>query len=764
MSKYLPSSASNNTSLTKVNNKPETIRYDIDDLDNVICPPALSPYALSILEDRTSNKNRNNNNNNSSSSHNATSLKIGNEKSGKPINPSKHTVISLTFNDATRSTKLTTTHMNTNQTTFNNVNSATNTSISRHSKFMRKLNLGAPRRLTNDGDFQASTTRKSIDSLSQIRISNQPLQMGVSFGDKGNDIDIEDTKPFQQNENVHDKENVIEKVIINDTERKHSLHFTPKKYSPLHKRTTLELNSMSIPVMDNIVNTPIRNRHEDKKLIVDSPEVARRAIEPPADPNMQNNMLRLFDSDGKNNNFILDLDAISDRKKTQPSIRPKSELSSGSSEPFNDFSHVQSLLDKKKEIHLLKQEIKQYRTELLKQQQLQEKQQYVKGTQEEKGTDTENQQLEINKHKYKLFEQIGKGGSSKVFRASVIDSPHRYLAIKIVNLEDQELSTVSELKGEIKILHKLRHCPRVVRLLDYSLTSKVIFFVMECGDLDLATVLSNRHLMSPFYDLEFIRYHAQEMVKCIKAIHEMDVVHLDLKPANFVFVSGVLKLIDFGISNSIKGHTVNVYREYQMGTPNYMAPETLLDCAESDNGSSVWKVGKPADIWSLGCILYQLTYGLTPYASYTGTKKILAITNPSINISYPVNAVNLRKKSNNGKKGDTEVAEGSEGGKDIKVCPYLIDMIRKCLIRDPTKRITGKELLNNVFINPVVVDKAVIKEVVRGCVGFGGRHPELKNVALGTVNGSNKDDQKAQERLDRLIDGVWKRVSGEKFN
>lgn len=748
--------------MTKVNNKSETIRYDIDDLDNVICPPALSPYALSILEDRTSNKNRNSNNiiSGNSSSHNATtSTKMGNEKSGKPINPSKHTMTSLTFNDATRSSKLTTTH----QTTFNNVNSTTNTSISRHSKFMKKLNLGAPRRLTNDGDFQASTTRKSIDSLSQIRISSQPLQMRDSFDDKGNDIGAESSKPCQKNESVHDKENPIEKVITDDTERKHSLQFTPKKYSPLHKRTTIELNSMSIPVMDNVINTPVRNRKEDKSFMIDSPEVARRTIKPSTDAKLQNNMLRLFDVDkNNNNNLVLDLDGLSDKRKPQVSIRPKSELSSGSSEPFNDFSHVQSLLDKKKEIHLLKQEIKQYRGELLKQQQLQEKKQYEKEKQE-KGTDTENQQLEINKHKYKLFEQIGKGGSSKVFRASVIDSPHRYLAIKIVNLEDQELSTVSELKGEIKILHKLRHCPRVVRLLDYSLTSKVIFFVMECGDLDLATVLSNRHLMSRFYDLEFIRYHAQEMVKCINAIHEMDVVHLDLKPANFVFVSGVLKLIDFGISNSIKGHTVNVYREYQMGTPNYMAPETLLDCAESDNGSSVWKVGKPADIWSLGCILYQLTYGLTPYASYTGTKKILAITNPSINISYPVNAVNLRKKSSNGKKEDSEVAERKEE-ENIKVCPYLVDMIRKCLIRDPTKRITGKELLNNVFINPVVVDKAVIKEVVRGCVGFGGRHPELKNVALGTVNGSNKDDQKAQERLDRLIDGVWKRVSGEKFN
>lgn len=758
MSKYLPSSASNNTSLTKVNNKSETIKYDIDDLDNVLCPPALSPYALSILDDRIHGKNKGK----SGSGNNANGTSnMGNDKSEKSSNPSKpNTMTSLTFNEITKSSKLTTTHINTNQTTINNINSATNTSISRHSKFMKKLNLGAPRRLTNDGDFQVASTRKSIESLSQIRIIDQPSQNDLRPELRNINPKMEIPKPTFNTDHNHDKENRMDNVAANDKERKHSLQFTPKKYSPLHKRTTIELNSMDMPLVNNVVDTPIRNRHDE--VMVDSPEVARRAVQISVGSNATHNVLQLFGTQDTQNEFVLDLDQIPNKKKTQTAGHPKSE---SSSEQFNDFSHVQSLLDKKKEIHLLKQEIKQYRAELLKQQQLQQQQhEENQKSKEQKDSTEDDKLLEINKHKYKIFEQIGKGGSSKVFRASVVDSPHRYLAIKIVNLEDQELSTIAELKGEIKILHKLRHCPRVVRLLDYSLTSKVIFFVMECGDLDLATVLSNRHLMPRYYDLEFIRYHAQEMIKCINAIHEMDVVHLDLKPANFVFVSGVLKLIDFGISNSIKGHTVNVYREYQMGTPNYMAPETLLDCAESENGNSIWKVGKPADIWSLGCILYQLTYGSTPYASYTGTKKILAITNPSINISYPVNAVNLRKKSNNGKKEESEEKEGQNEAEDIKVCPYLIDMIRKCLIRDPTKRITGDELRKCVFINPVVVDKAVIKEVVRGCVGFGGRHPELKNVALGTMNESSKDDQKAQDRLERLIDGVWKRVSGEKIN
>lgn len=68
------------------------------------------------------------------------------------------------------------------------------------------------------------------------------------------------------------------------------------------------------------------------------------------------------------------------------------------------------------------------------------------------------------------------------------------------------------------------------------------------------------------------------MLQAVDSIHQQRIIHGDLKPANFLFVRGALKLIDFGIAKAIQSDdTTNIYRESQIGTLNYMAPESILD-------------------------------------------------------------------------------------------------------------------------------------------------------------------------------------------
>jgi len=207
-------------------------------------------------------------------------------------------------------------------------------------------------------------------------------------------------------------------------------------------------------------------------------------------------------------------------------------------------------------------------------------------------------------------------------------------------------------------------------------------------------------------DMPFTRYYWQEMLHCVAAVHAHDIVHSDLKPANFLLVQGQLKLIDFGIANAIDiEHTVNVHRDSHVGTPNYMSPESLQDSSQTSPNSSsgegvqvsmgkLMKLGKPSDVWSLGCILYQMAYGKPPFAHIANPlHRVMAIINPSVSISYPASGV---------------------GG--VKIPPELRRTLRACLNRDPAKRPTIKQLLSerDPFLHPECHDDLRISEELLG--------------------------------------------------
>lgn len=83
------------------------------------------------------------------------------------------------------------------------------------------------------------------------------------------------------------------------------------------------------------------------------------------------------------------------------------------------------------------------------------------------------------------------------------------------------------------------------------------------------------------------------MLEAVQTIHEEKIVHSDLKPANFVLVKGSLKLIDFGIAKAIANDTTNIQREHQVGTLNYMSPESIEE-TQTANGRRLKVCFRPA--------------------------------------------------------------------------------------------------------------------------------------------------------------------------
>ncbi|KAI3960369.1 hypothetical protein MKW98_017093 [Papaver atlanticum] len=305
--------------------------------------------------------------------------------------------------------------------------------------------------------------------------------------------------------------------------------------------------------------------------------------------------------------------------------------------------------------------------------------------------------FKVNGTLYQKLGKIGSGGSSEVHK--VITSDCTIYALKKIKLKGRDYSTAFGFCQEIEYLNKLKGRKNIIQLIDYEVTDKIllkevlngamsikdgkikddgyVYMVLEYGEIDLAHMLSHEwkemERSNLSMDENWLRFYWKQILQAVNTIHEERIVHSDLKPANFLLVRGSLKLIDFGIAKAINNDTTNIQRDSQAGTVSYMSPEAFM-CNETDADGNAIKCGRPSDIWSLGCILYQMVYGRTPFAEYkTFFTKFKAITDRNHEIPYgPV--------SN----------------------PLLIDLMKKCLAWDRNERWRIPQLLQHPFLVPPI--------------------------------------------------------------
>ncbi|KAI9325751.1 kinase-like domain-containing protein [Obelidium mucronatum] len=354
--------------------------------------------------------------------------------------------------------------------------------------------------------------------------------------------------------------------------------------------------------------------------------------------------------------------------------------------------------------------------------------------------------ITVNRVPYKRIELIGRGASSKVYK--VISESGRIFALKKVKLDRQDPSAIEGYLNEIQLLKKLAKSECIISLIDSEIchVKKHLLLLLEYGEIDLAHLLAKDK--SLIGNLNFIRMHWTQMLQAVQQIHNEKIVHSDLKPANFLIVEGKLKLIDFGIAKAIPSDTTNIQRDYQTGTLNYMAPEAIL-FTESNSSSSKsgqhLKLGRASDIWSLGCILYQLVYGQPPFAALPIVQKLNAIVDPNYKITFQKTATDKQSTS----------------GSDTSQEPSLLQVLKSCLNRDPKARMTIPELLEHPFLHPnsMPAKSAVAAAAVEGRV-FMSKSDIQKVLEMGIQLGVRSGKGVTSNDVERLVGDIYSQFGG----
>lgn len=202
---------------------------------------------------------------------------------------------------------------------------------------------------------------------------------------------------------------------------------------------------------------------------------------------------------------------------------------------------------------------------------------------------------------YTIQREIGTGGMATVYLA-IQESLNRPVVLKILDqLETQKIEDMAErFIAEGRIIASLNH-PHIITIHDIGLANHLLYLSMEYvqgGDL-------KERMELPVSVDETLDYMAK-IASALGEAHKHDVVHRDVKPANILFREDKTPLLsDFGIAKQVNLDSDLTSTGIFLGSPNYVSPE------QADGGT----VDGRTDIYSLGCIFYEMLTSSKPYQS-----------------------------------------------------------------------------------------------------------------------------------------------------
>ncbi len=336
---------------------------------------------------------------------------------------------------------------------------------------------------------------------------------------------------------------------------------------------------------------------------------------------------------------------------------------------------------------------------------------------------------------YDITDEIGRGVSGVVWKATIPSKSNETVAIKVLDLEDQDQNYLEEIRREAQTMSMLSH-PNLVRYHCSFIEGSSLWVVMpyleggsvlnlmkwkhvqessiendgaqrrgESGEDDgkVASSSSASTTTSVGLDETTVATILKGTLKALDYFHRNGNIHRDVKAGNIlVDANGDVKLADFGVSASSWGSGGRP-RSHQtfVGTPCWMAPEVMEQVSGYDFH---------ADIWSLGITVLELCHGHAPFAKYPPMKVLLmTLQNPP---------PTLESSAQTG-------IVGGGGGPKKPFSRALKEFVGLCLQKDPSKRPSAEKLLEHRFLKEAKKSDYIVKTLLKDIPSLGERTKQL---------------------------------------
>jgi serine/threonine-protein kinase len=211
---------------------------------------------------------------------------------------------------------------------------------------------------------------------------------------------------------------------------------------------------------------------------------------------------------------------------------------------------------------------------------------------------------------YELGELLGEGGMGKVFKASHPESGTVALKVLRTELGDDE-GFRKRFEREAEMARRVQHA-HVVKTLDAGEHEGILYLTQEfIPGGSLAERLEREQVL----DLDFAVHVCLEVAAGLDAMHSEGLVHRDIKPHNIMLdAEGGAYIADFGLAKDREASTVLTRLGQAMGSLDYMAPEQIRGV----------EIDARADVYALGCVMYECLVGKAPFADRKGMQVMWA--------------------------------------------------------------------------------------------------------------------------------------------